>query len=538
MLQSQLYMPTRRETSQQAGRRGETLLLRAGIIRPMGSGARAYLPLGQKILLKIQNAIREAFRSTRLLEVHLPRLISNFDKTGENSQIGGFLQLMADLVKGELNSYRDLPKSFFRFVEKSIDDERVGRVRQSLVAEMAAFCRNDDEALTLRCDLQSVCEEIFRRFGLEDVRRSDNDGTLAFVYPSNRGSISIAVCPECGLCANREIFPLCQESEPPSSDEPLEKIHTPNLRTVEDVAHTIGCSVSDLIKTILFRAGERVVAVLLRGDYDISVRKLSTILGTSVELASAETIEKLTEAPVGFAGPVGLSGVEILGDYSVRTVRAAVTGANEADYHFRGVVLDRDYRVDRWVDVRAAKAGDICGKCGDGGLSVEKAIQLSGSEIPSTTLSENIGLQYTDEDGTIQPIVLQTESLDISSLFDAIVESGTGEKGLVWPVSVAPFDVHVLNLAPQDHEVNEAACSVVSSLEQDGWEVLHDERDVRPGVKFKDAELICLPRIVVVGGRSLREGVVEVGRHGAFERRKVPFADIAAALRDPKTYDI
>lgn len=552
MLQSVLYIPTRREVPREAESKGQAFLLRAGVTRQTAGGSRAYLPIGQRVLVKLRHMIREELSAAGAMEIHLPIFPAEH---GAGSQPGScrrassqlarasnFVEVLASFVAGELRSYKVLPKVFFRFTVDYDNESRSGvhlrKEREFLLTEACTFDRFRESARESSLRVEGAFETVFRRLGL-DVRRvaADRDG-FEHVVPFGERFSRITTCPVCGYSARQEFFPLSAPAGTNESQEPLESIHTPGMTTVEEVATFLGCPVDRLIKTMIFNAGGEVIAVLLRGDHTVSERKLMDVLGRPVELASAEVIERVTGAPLGFAGPVGLEGVRIIADHPVRSVGPAVTGANEADHHFRGVVLDRDYRVDQWADLRSARDGDLCGKCGTGTVSLWSGVELAWTQLMGEEITDRVGAWYLDEAGERHPPAVGCSTLDLSRLFALLVESYADDRGLVWPICIAPFEVHVLNLSPHQCDVHQAAQEVVDHLENNGWEVLHDDRKERPGVKFHDADLLGLPYHVVVGAKSLREGVVEVGRRNRREREKVSLDSVTSRLLAWKQEDL
>ncbi|MFH1744242.1 MAG: YbaK/EbsC family protein [bacterium] len=537
MLQSKIYIPTRRETPKEAESRTHALLLRAGVIREIPSGARVYLPVGQRALRKLEEMIREELSAEGAMEIHVPLLsprnrpVSKPQISSEVSGFSDFEETLVSLVGGDLRSYRDLPRVFFAFMcnahggsfcAESISDGA------SITVEGCSFSRTGKDPSPI--PVKKAFEKIFHRLELKTVQVNSGDSLLEYIVPLEGGACQAGTCSSCAHSSRLELFPLSAAVSRSKDQDSLERVYTPCMTSVEEVAGFLGCPIDRLVKTMIYSAGERTVAVLLRGDHTVSESKLRNLLNQPVELASAEIIEQVTGAPVGFAGPVGLKGLDILADYGVRSVGPAITGANEADHHFRGVVLDRDYQVNRWADLRSAEETDLCGKCGAGTIDLWTGVELAGIRFPESKISRQSDLWYTDEDGKSQPLAVGRFRMNVSRLFANSLEVHPDDRGLTWPADIAPFDVHVLNLAPHQSDVHSAACNVIERLEAEGLEVLHDDRNERPGVKFNDAELLGFPYLVVVGAKSLREGCVEIGRRDERERRKVLLDEIPSLL--------
>ncbi|HQP97627.1 MAG TPA: YbaK/EbsC family protein, partial [bacterium] len=405
MLQSRLYIPTRRETPHDTESRGQSLLIRAGFIRQLPSGVRAYLPIGEMILQRLRGLMRKELQSVEAMEVHVP--------------YGEFEEMLISLVGGDLRSYRDLPKVFFahrslgegQFLEVCAFGGSGSTPTPALPAGSsptpALPASGEGELLPpftggYRGGLLQSFRNVFHRIGLDVIETGGQGTTWGFAVRSDEGT-TFGTCAACGFSMPLTMFPLTQPEISGTDPAALEKVHTPGMTKVEQVTQFLGCSAEQLIKTMIFQAGEECVAVLLRGDHTVSEEKLSACLGCPVQLATPEMIERVTGAPVGFAGPVGLEGILKIADWSVRNAGPCVTGANEADYHYRGVTLGRDYQVDRWADLRVAQLEDVCGNCGDGRVKIWNGIELArGGSVPAEVI-ERLEAWYMDENGARHP---------------------------------------------------------------------------------------------------------------------------------------
>lgn len=277
-----------------------------------------------------------------------------------------------------------------------------------------------------------------------------------------------------------------------------------------------------MIKTMIFIADGKPVVLLLRGDHSVNEAKLANALGGAVVMADPETIAKVTGAPVGFAGPVNLKdqSLEIWADHYIKTVSAGSTGANKGDYHLNNVVLDRDYTVNHWGDFRLVDEGEPCPKCGKA-LKLRYGIEVGHVFILGTKYSEALNAQFSDEDGKRKPMIMGCYGIGISRTMAAVVEANNDENGIIWPVSVTPYHIHLLNLSPKNEEINNACHDLYDYFHSKGLSVLMDDRDERPGIKFKDSDLLGLPYRIIVGEKSYKEGQVEVALRKTLEKQKM-----------------
>jgi len=497
--------------------------------------------MGEMVFQRLCELMRKELQAVGAMEVHVPH--------------GEFEEMLISLVGGDLRSYRDLPKVFF--ARRSLEDgeflEVCGFECRTESGPTPPLAAEDSPTPTLpvngegeevppftggfRGGLLASFRRIFRRIGLDVIETGGQGTAWGFVVRSEQGDV-FGTCAECGFSMPLARFPLTEPEINNVESSTLEKVHTPGMTRVEQVTQFLGCSAEQLIKTMIFQVGEECVAVLLRGDHTVSEEKLSAYLGCSVQLATPEMIERVTGAPVGFAGPVGLEGILKIGDRSLRNAKPCVTGANESDYHYRGVTLGRDYEVDRWADLRVAQVEDVCGRCGKGRVQGWNGIEIArGGAVPAEVI-EQLEAWYMDENGLRHPLRVERFNVNLSHLFLSLADFHADNRGVVWPIAIAPFEVHVVDLTPSDEEVHRIACELSACLEQQGWRVLHDDRPSRPGVKFKDADLLGLPYAVIVGSRSVQEGLVEVERRKVQKREKVPVNDVPALILSWRNGDL
>ncbi|MBD3265217.1 proline--tRNA ligase [bacterium] len=540
MRQSKGFFPTLREVPKEAEAISHILMLRAGLVRQLAAGLYIYLPLGWRSLRKIEQIMREEMDAAGAIEVLMPTLQPDelWKKTGRYEAMGPEMmrlfdrgerefvlgptheEVITNLVANEIRSYRDLPINLYQIQTKFRDEVRprfgIVRAREFIMKDGYSFDMDEEGAGKSYQLMYDAYFRAFTRCGLTIMPVEADTGVMGgsksheFMVPAKIGEAEIASCDKCEYKANRELTESAQPEipSPPAETAPLEEVHTPEMKTVEDVAAYLGLSTSQMIKTMVFVCNEKPYIVLLRGDHTVNEVKLAKALGGMPEMADPATIEKVTHAPVGFAGPQGIEGVEILADHYVKTVFSGASGANKKDYHVKNIVLDRDYKVNRWGDFRAVDAGDPCPKCG-GTLSISWGIEVGHVFILGTKYSDALNAVYTDESGQRKSMIMGCYGIGVSRTLAAVLEENADDNGIVWPVSVAPYHIHVLNLDPRNAEVNRVAEEYYATFQSQGYDVLMDEREERPGIKFKDADLLGIPYRIVVGAKSLKDNKVE-----------------------------
>ncbi len=546
---SRYFLPTLREDPAEAEVVSHKLMLRAGMIRRLASGIYSFLPLGLRVLRKVENIVREEMNRAGALEVLLPLVqpAELWRETGRWDRFGKELlrfkdrkdhdfclgptheEVITDLVRREVRSYRDLPLILYQIATKFRDEIRprfgLMRGREFIMKDAYSFDVDDRAAEESYRLMYETYERIFTRCGLRfravlaDTGAIGGSESHEFMVLAETGEDLIATCPKCGYAANLEMAEaLCPEGEDEEPEKPLEKKATPGVKSVEEVAGFLGIPPSKLVKTLLYLVDGQPVAVLIRGDHELNEVKLRRALGAEqVEMADAETVERLTRAPVGFAGPVGLSGVKIVADLAVRPLKNFVTGANEADAHYVNVNHPRDFKIEAFYDLRNVTQGDRCPRCATP-LELTRGIEVGHVFKLGTKYSQTMGATFLDEKGRERPMVMGCYGIGVSRTVAAAIEQNHDEHGIIWPLSLAPFQVVLLTLGAEE-EMMRLSENLYQALEEAGLEVLWDERDERPGVKFKDADLIGIPYKLVVGKRFKKEGMVEVKERRTGETR-------------------
>lgn len=552
MRASKLFFPTLRENPGEAELISHKLLLRAGYIRRLTSGVYTYLPLMWRVLRKIEQIVREEMDAAGAQEILMPivqpgdlwqksgrwddygkELLRFEDRRGFPSVLGPtHEEVVAALAAADIHSYRQLPLNLYQIATKFRDEirPRFGLLRGREFIMKDAYSLDVDEA-GLDTSYQQMAEayrRIFARMQIP-VRMVESDtglmgGSVAHEFTllveTDAGENTVIYCNQCEYAANLEVAHSREQDQlPPPSFEaprPLQQVATPNMRTIEEVSRFLGVPPQRLVKTLLYKADQRVVAALIRGDHTLNETKLKKAVGHTVEMADAETVQRLTGAPVGFAGPVGLKVDAIFADYAVRGLANFVTGANVADAHFIHVNLNRDVRVDTWADLRDTQPGETCPHC-NGTLQAASGIELGNIFKLGTKYSESLGATFTDADGNERPIVMGSYGIGITRVAQAVIEKFHDENGMIWPVPIAPFHVLILVMNTSDPTQCQLGEELYARLQQRSIEVLLDDRDERAGAKFKDADLIGIP-IQIVVGRLAPQGKVEVRRRGQPER--------------------
>jgi prolyl-tRNA synthetase len=552
-------LPTVKEAPSDATTASHALLLRAGYIRRVGAGIYSFLPLGVRVLHKIQQIVVEEMDRAGAEQVLLPALLpaEYFRESGRWDSFGLTLlrlqdrkgadyhlgptheEIITDLARREIHSYRDLPKNLYQVQTKFRDEPRpragLLRCREFLMKDAYSFDADEAGAEASYRAMRDAYTRMFDRTGLTYRRVRADSGSMGgtkseeFQVLVQSGEDIIVACEGCDYAANLEVA-TSAVSDPPAPaapPPPPEAVATPNQRSIEEVSAFLKIPPSQLIKSLVYRSGERFVLAVVRGDHELNEEKLARALGVpEVELADASAVQKLTGAPLGFAGPVGFSG-EILVDMPASRVPDATAGANAAEQHLTHVVFGRDYSG-KVVDLRSVVDGDRCPECG-GALRLFRGIEAGHIFVLGTHYSAKMGATYLDQEQKKKPLVMGCYGVGVSRLVAAAVEQHHDGYGITWPISVAPYQVHLTQLGEAD-AVKRWVSEIEGGLEARGIEVLVDDRDERPGVKFKDADLIGIPLRATVGERGLESGVFELKRRTEKEARSLPLAGAVEAI--------
>ncbi len=566
MRQSAMLIPTLRDVPAEAEVVSHKLMLRAGMMRQVARGIYDFLPLGVRVLRKVERIIREEMERAGAQEVLLPAICPAelWQESGRWEKYGKELlrikdrndrdfcfgptheEVITDLVRRDLRSYRELPFNLFQIQSKFRDEVRprfgLMRGREFIMKDAYSFHLDRADCDREYDNMFAAYRRIFDRCGLAYRPVEADTGAIGgsrsheFQVLAESGEDAIVSCDRCEYAANVEKAGIGADGRDPSGDaapSALTEVATPGQRTIEEVAAFLKMPPECFIKTLLYTAGDTVVVALVRGDHGLSEPKLKDALGTpAVELASEAVVERVTGAPVGFAGPIGLRGkVRLLADHALRGIGDAVTGANKADTHVRGVSAARDLSSAEWVDLRVATAGDRCPRC-DGRFVLQRGIEVGQVFYLGTKYSEALRATVLDAEGKERVLEMGCYGIGVTRTIAAAIEQNHDDAGIVWPMPLAPFHVVVVPVNLSDERLRSTAERLHDELTARGIEVLLDDRDERPGVKFKDADLVGYPLRITVGARALERDAVELKRRTEKSATEVPVTEAAARVAE------
>jgi prolyl-tRNA synthetase len=558
---SRLLVPTLRDDPADAEVASHKLMVRAGMIRQVARGIYDFLPLGLRAVRRVEAIVRAAMDRTGAQEILMPTVIPAelWQESGRWEKYGKALlrlrdrydrdfcfgptheEVVTDLVRREVRSYRDLPKTLYQVQVKFRDEVRprfgLMRGREFIMKDAYSFHADVEDARRGYQVMYDAYTRIFERCGLTfravEADTGDIGGDLSheFQVLAESGEDAIVSCERCGYAANVEKAEVRPLPAPAASGGALERVATPGKRTVEEVGAFLGLPPERFVKTLVYQtASGAIVAVLVRGDHEVSETKIQAALGgDAAVLADELTVEEVTGAPLGFAGPVGLP-VRLLADASLRGVRGMATGANRGDEHLVGVDQARDFPDVQFADLRQARAGDACPRCDGGTFAGHRGIEVGQVFYLGTKYSRPMGATFLGADGLERPIEMGCYGIGITRTVAAAIEQHHDDAGIIWPAPLAPFGAHVVPVNLGDAALRETAERIVTDLDAAGVDALLDDRDERPGVKFKDADLIGLPVRVTVGPRALARGYVEVKARAAAEVVEVAVGEVVGRV--------
>ena len=575
---SRYFIPTLREDPADAEVVSHKLLLRAGLIRQLTAGVYSFLPLGERVAQKVMRILREEMNAVGGQEFFLPALhpAEIWQESGRWSAIGDEMfrfkdrkgtdmclgmtheEVFTGIARNEIRSYKQLPQVWYQIQIKFRDEARpksgLMRLRTFIMKDAYTFDVDRAGLDKSFLDQREAYKKIFTRCGIEFLIVEASSGSMGgsesneFMARTPAGEDLIVSCPNCGYAANLEkaTSRLAEISDESGPDAP-EEFPTPGVRTIEDlITFPGGAEASRQIKSLVFFAtieGEpRPVLVLLRGDHQLHETKLADSLrATAVRTAHPEEIRGLLGASAGSLGGVGAKtkarDLRIVADSALRNRSNMTTGANKDDHHFRGVDIARDIQVDEWFELRTVESGEGCPKCETGMLEVFKGMEIGHIFKLGTKYSESMGAMVLTQDGKQVPIVMGSYGIGVERIISATVEQQHDADGIIWPGSLAPFDVVVTITNMKQDEVRAAGENLYEELERAGLEVLLDDRDERAGVKFKDADLIGIPYRVTIG-KKVAEGLVELFNRRTKESKDVKISDVVSHLRSLCSQDV
>ena len=565
MLYSRYFIPTIKETPSDAEVISHQLMLRAGMIRKLASGIYNYLPLGLRSIRKFENIVREEMNKADAIEMLMPSVqpAELWQESGRWAFYGKELlrfkdrkdaefcmgptheEVITDMVRREIKSYRQMPLNFYQVQTKFRDEIRprfgLMRGREFIMKDAYSFDVDSAAADLSYSKMFNAYMRIFERCGLNFRAVEADTGSIGgsssheFMVLADSGEDAIVSCDACRYAANVE------KAESPlysvASDatiEVLQKVSTPDMKTIADVAAFLTLTADKTIKTLVYASdnGELVMA-LLRGDHELNELKLKNHLGwDEIQMASEEQILACTGSPVGFLGPIGLKqDIPVIADRVIQGMVNVVLGANEVDQHYINANRGRDFEVSGFVDIRTVEAGDACPRCDSGKLEMWRGIEVGHVFKLGTKYSKALNATYLDANGREQIIFMGCYGIGIGRTVAAAIEQNHDENGIIFPIAIAPFHCSVVAVNSKDAGVMAAAEEIYLCLEKLGVEVLFDDRDERPGVKFKDNDLIGIPLRIVVGSKGLAEGKVEVKVRSTGEVLSLPLEDVTATVK-------
>jgi prolyl-tRNA synthetase len=548
-------MPTLREVPSEAEIASHQLMLRAALMRKLASGVYNFLPLGLRVLRKIEEVVRqemnregaqeilcsallpsELWKESGRWDVFGPEMFKLIDRNDREFCLGPtHEEIFTDIIRNEIKSYKDMPLNLYQIQTKYRDERRprfgVMRSREFIMKDAYSFDTSWEGLDESFNKMYRVYNKIFERCGLDfkaveaDTGAMGGTGSMEFMVKSDIGEAEVVFCTSCDYAANIEKAPTFEAIISNSEDiKNTEKIETPNVRTIEELVKFFNTTPEKFAKTLIYKADDKVVAVMVRGDRDVNETKvINQLKCINFEMADAETVKRATGADVGFAGPIGIKVDELLIDYEVKNTKNMIVGANETGYHIINANFGRDFNG-TVGDFRNITQGDRCPKCG-GSITINRGIEVGHIFKLGTKYSEKMNATFVDEKGEQKPIIMGCYGIGINRTMAAIIEQNHDEKGIIWPISIAPYKVIVVPVSMKDDEQVKVAEEIYNKLNDMGIEVLIDDRDERAGVKFNDADLIGIPIRITVG-KKIKDGIVEFKLRNSSEVIDIKVEDV------------
>jgi prolyl-tRNA synthetase len=558
---SKVFGNTLREAPAETQMTSHQLLLRAGMIRQVATGIYGYLPLGWRVLHKIEGILREEMDAIGGQEMRMPSAqpAELWEETGRYSEAGPVLarfrdrtgrelvlgitheEVVTDLARREIHSYRQLPFMVYQIQTKFRDEPRsrggLIRAREFTMKDGYSFHADQAGLDSFYSRVYQAYLNVFQRCGVEVVAVEADAGLMGglasheFMALNDAGEDTVIMCKECGYAANAESAQAKRDSTASQRPDRLQEVATPGMTTIEEVAAYLGVKPEQTLKAIFYAAGGEVVFVVIRGDLEVNETKLAHLLKvTELRLATPEEVDE-AGIVAGYASPVGYGGTgRTVADQSIEWGGNFVAGANKEGYHLRNVNYPRDFEVDVLGDISAVQEGDTCDRCGSV-LRAGRGIELGHIFKLGTKYSELLGAHFLDDKGESLPLVMGCYGIGTGRLMAAVVEQSHDDHGIIWPAAIAPFHVHLIALGTEK-QILETAESLHRDLNGGGYEILYDDRDESAGVKFNDADLIGIPLRLTVSPRSLSAGGVEVKLRSATEKEIVPLQSIEEGVQD------
>ncbi len=558
---SKLFGKTQREVPAEADTISHQLLLKAGMIHQVAAGVYSYLPLAWRALRKIENIIRDEMDKAGGQELMMPALqpLELWQETGRDLAFGKSLftfsdrrdrklalgptheEIIAKMASYNVQSYRDLPLLVYHIQTKFRDEPRpragLLRVREFTMKDLYSLDADEEGLDRSYNKMLQAYQNIYVRCGLPTLLVEADSGAIGgkdsheFMVITKSGEDEIIYCPDCKYAANLDKAQSIKSKVESGELLPIEEVDTPGVTTIEQLSSFLKVPQSHTLKVVFYIADEKLIFAVIRGDIEINEVKLKNVLGC-VELRLATEAEVVEAGIVaGSASPVGITGAKIIADDSITSGANFIAGANKPDTHFRNVNYPRDFRVDLVVDIALARAGEECPKC-RGKLSSAHGIEVGHIFKLGTFISQRLGALFTDQNGVSHPIVMGSYGIGLGRLLAAIIEHSHDDKGIIWPLFIAPYHIYLCPLYLENPQVAAKAEKLYADMEAQGLEVLFDDRRESPGVKFNDADLLGIPIRVTISPRTLETNSVEVKKRSEKESQLVPLEGIATRLKE------
>ena len=557
---SKLFGKTLKEIPSDADTLSHQLLLRTGMIQQVATGVYSYLPLGWRVLRKIEQIIREEMDKVGGQELMLPTLqpFELWQETGRYPSFGKTLftvtdrrehtlvlgptheEIITDLVRRYVQSYRDLPLLLYQIQNKFRDEPRprggLLRVREFIMKDLYSF--HIDEADLDRCyqEMIQAYKNVYSRCGLPSVIVEADSGAIGgkesheFMLITETGEDEIVYCSNCDYAANiekaRSVKPKLETKTP----LPIEEISTPNIKTIEEVANFVGVPASQTLKAVFYSADAELAFVVIRGDIDVNETKLKNLMKCTELRLATETEVKAAGLVAGSASPIGIKEIKIVADDSINLGSNFIAGANKPDTHLKNVNYPRDFKIDLMADIAIARPGDDCPKC-NGKLQSSHGIEVGHVFKLGIFYSDKMGASFLDQNGKSHPIIMGTYGIGLGRLLAAAVEQNHDDKGIIWPAAIAPYHVYLCPLRIENPEITETAEKLYQDLTDENVEVLFDDRNESPGIKFNDADLLGIPLRLTISPRTMESQSVEIKWRQEKQTELLPLEGITNTIK-------
>jgi prolyl-tRNA synthetase len=551
---SKSFVPTLKETPSEAAIPSHQLMIRAGLIRPLTAGVYSFLPLGYRVARKVMQIIREEMNAIGGQEFFFPSLnpIELWEATGRVQAFGDILfqlknrplvlaptheEVVCSIAKNHVKSYKDLPQIWYQIQTKFRNEPRprsgVLRGRQFIMKDsytLDATWEGLDRAYNLHAD---AYRNIYTRCGLKFFVVGASSGAMGgsgsqeFMVESETGEDTVVLCDRCGYAANLEV--AISKPPKPARDgisEALKEIHTPDIRTIDQLAAFLNVKTSVLAKSLVYKFDGQSILILMLGNDQLNETKLQSVLTGAITPIEPEELRALTGADAGSIGPIGLKGFRIIADERLRGANNLISGANKTDYHVANIDMDRDVNVERFADLRVVEVGEPCSLC-ESPLRIVHAIEVGHIFKLGTKYADALNAKFLDQDGKEKPIIMGSYGIGVERIIASFIEQNHDESGIIWDKAICPFSVHLIAVNTNNAHVMEVSEELYRDLARAGIETLYDDRaDVTPGFKFNDADLLGMPLQLIVGEKNLKNGNVElkerrVHRRTMFKREQV-----------------